>query len=309
MTKNRINLALAQQSIFDRIKQSPTVILIVFLLSSVSLLASGNEGIPQNNIAKLYAQEQGSTFRGAELLAYSPKKGSLMIKLQVYYSVFENSVPEIEIVSLLASNNKIAREFELQKEIERLDVKPINPESGLMPNPKYDNKIVSYSAIIEIADSMEVLDLIWRLKKDAGLLNNVNLKQNQNLSLHITLDSTNLNPGGNSSFLGLFPYNVVQTNLIDSTNWRVVPYLKLEYDELSTITMEEEIVTLNPLNFNDGYSSSSPASKALTLNSLTRELKLNKLYFGSYVIGLSLKDHLPTNTNSHQAIYIINSQQ
>ena len=118
MTKNRINLALAQQSIFDRIKQSPTVILIVFLLSSVSLLASGNEGIPQNNIAKLYAQEQGSTFRGAELLAYSPKKGSIMIKLQVYYSVFEHAVAEMETVSQLTEKNTLGKVYNLKKELE-----------------------------------------------------------------------------------------------------------------------------------------------------------------------------------------------
>jgi len=185
------------------------VLATAFSISAFALNSTNKESKITNVLEKNSITSINSNFRGAELLAYSPKKGSLEIKLQVYYSVLEHSVPEIEIVSLLASNNKIVREFELQKEIERLDVKPIKLESGLMPNPEYDSKIVSYSALIEVADSIDVLDLIWWLKKDAGLLNNVNLKQNQNLSLHITLDSTNLNPGGNSSFLGLFPYNVV----------------------------------------------------------------------------------------------------
>lgn len=258
------------------------------------------------------------TFRGAELLTNKTQENKLDVKLQVYYSSMHLKIPETENV-VLYTNEKSAKAqtISLKKEIEILAVPSHRGKINQM-EMQMGMKAVLYSAQIDLKRDHGDLDFLWQYDDFNSMISNIRKSAKDALSLLVHLNGSKSSFNFRTDFLGFFPHFTVVQNAISQDTWitptpHIINYSTPYIVDQSLISKHKEESLINAglkkAEFNEGFSEEQPLGKTFTYNRYNKELKIDSLPMGNYLLQFSIANGEDQFKKAqHQAFYLIQSQ-
>lgn len=277
-----------------------------------------------NCIAQNLSNNTENSFLGAELFATPKEAGFNQITLKIFYSFIQSTVIDIETAYLLDKDSILPNKtIELKKVNEFIDVKYAvieNAQNNLPPGVK----CITYTALLDASYTKKNYGIVWSYQGKLNVINNVDFTEMGSIALMVQLNNSATPVYNNIPSLNRLP--VVKVNSATSGN-----YLLDVKEEGETDAVEIKFST--PLSFNNsliskgisnssiskkvldkkakyrmGFSEEMPLGRAMVFDKQKREITINELPFGNYLIALSISDaRNGTILSQHEAIFIIES--
>jgi hypothetical protein len=265
-----------------------------------------------------------TNFIGAELTGNVIAPGKVKITLRVFYTIAQSIVPETEAVSIAGgSKASPGKAVALKKENEYIDVKyPLIAGSKEKIPPAV--KSVLYSSTVDLGLLHGAYDIIWIHSGVPEILNNVEIRNADAISLAVHIDDdqkviNNTSPmlermplfKVSSSAKTACPINVRDNDRIDKVEVLLSAPLVYRVSEKSTEQGKNIVIKRSQLTeakYRKGFSSDKPFAASCTYNKESNELIFEHPAFGNYLCAITITDYRnQAPLSNHQAIFIITS--
>lgn len=254
-----------------------------------------------------FIRSSTAQFLGAEMAAHLLAPHELKIYLNTYSST-ASDIPESEWVSVFgSSDDQLLQQVKLAKQEESIDFNyPLLDSFKTGPPPQVYK--VSYSATIRLTKPAAI---IWKQTGLPRMINNIIQNGEEALGLKVVISNPADTEFNVIPMLSRLPLLQVKTNHTGN-------FLLDIKEPGETDIVDVQLTTPWIFDPNEKEKSTSVAAadqaqaldKVISFDRQSREITIDKLPFGNYLLAFTISDQRNLKTlSSHQAVFLIQSIQ